>query len=257
MMTFSPLTLSFAPVPPGAVSQRRSSRTGAGKLLLLVLAFLLPLLPFASSVAQAAPAVVFTSPANNAVVTRPPANGSYSFTWTNVPAGTYSLTAQATDSAQQTGVSPVLSIVASKSPQVALSSPAANTAFDAPTDILLTATASAADTPGTHIQRVDFYVNWVLIGPDTEAPYTFLWERVPAGRLQPQCHRDQQRGSARHERHHPDHDPGRARNAHGCHHPADRATARILRLAASPSECLSPPPRAPVSRKSPFPGGTR
>jgi methionine-rich copper-binding protein CopC len=184
-------------------------------MLLLILLFL-PLLPFALPVAQAVPTVVFTRPANNAVITRlpatialvatatpsagasieqvdfyngamligsvtTPANGSYSFTWTNVPAGTYALTAQATDSAQQTGVSPVLSIVASQPPQVALSSPAANTVFDAPADILLTVAASATDTPGTPIERVDFYVNWVLMGSDTEAPYTFLWEQVPAG----------------------------------------------------------------------------
>jgi hypothetical protein len=71
MMTFSQLTPPFVPVFFWAIFRRRLWRAGAGKLLLILL--FLPLLPFVLPVAQAAPTVVFTSPANNAVITLLPA----------------------------------------------------------------------------------------------------------------------------------------------------------------------------------------
>jgi thermitase len=57
-------------------------------------------------------------------------------------------------------------------PTVALTGPANNSTFVAPSDITLSANAS--DSDGT-IARVDFYAGNTLIGTDTNSPYNTLW----------------------------------------------------------------------------------
>jgi RHS repeat-associated protein len=153
--------------------------------------------------------VSLTSPANNAVFATPasvtldatatPGNGvtikqvafyqgatligtdttaPYNVTWSNAPAGTYSLTAKATDSRNKITTSAAVSIVVSAPPTVSLTAPAANAVFNAPGTIALT--ANAADSDGT-IAKVEFYQGATLIGTATAAPYTVTWNNVPAG----------------------------------------------------------------------------
>ena len=105
----------------------------------------------------------------------------YTFTWNNVAAGNYTITAKATDNGSLTTTSDavVISVLAPKGvPSVSITSPVANATFAAPASVTINATASDAD--GT-ISKVEFYNADTLIGTDTASPYTFVWNNVQAG----------------------------------------------------------------------------
>ncbi len=102
----------------------------------------------------------------------------YSITWTNVPAGTYSLTAKATDSSGATATSKAVSIKVDVPPTVSLTSPANNAVFSPGSNIALAATA--ADSDGT-ISKVEFFRGTTLLGTDTTSPYSFTWTNVATG----------------------------------------------------------------------------
>ena len=102
----------------------------------------------------------------------------YSFAWTNVPAGSYSLTAKATDSTGATATSAARSIKVNAPPTVNLTAPANNAVFNSGSTIALAATA--ADSDGT-ISKVEFFRGATLIGSDTTSPYSFNWTNVAAG----------------------------------------------------------------------------
>jgi hypothetical protein len=105
----------------------------------------------------------------------------YSFSWANVAAGTYSLTAKATDNEGATAVSAPVTIVvvtttvANKAPVVSLTNPLNNSSFVAGSIIALSALAS--DTDGT-IAKVEFYNGATKLGEDLTSPYTFSWAPV-------------------------------------------------------------------------------
>lgn len=149
------------------------------------------------------PSVSLTSPANNATFTSPANvsitasasdvdgtiskveffNGAallgtstvapYTYTWPNVAAGTYSITAKATDNAGDTRTSSVVNITvnvpANQKPVVSLTSPLNNATYTTPATITLTASASDAD--GT-ITSVAFFRGNMLLGNDFTAPYS-------------------------------------------------------------------------------------
>ena len=101
--------------------------------------------------------------------------------WTPTTAGSYRLTAQATDSAGGVTTSAARTVTVqagNQAPTVSLTAPAAGASFVAPAAIPLTATA--ADTDGT-ISKVEFFQGTTLIGTATAAPYTVTWNSVPAG----------------------------------------------------------------------------
>jgi predicted phage tail protein len=106
----------------------------------------------------------------------------YSMTWSNVAAGTYSLTAVAYDAAGQSGHSAPVSITVAaagnKPPTVSLTAPANGATFTAPASIAISASAS---DPENQLARVDFYNGSTLLGSDTSAPYSFTWSNVSAG----------------------------------------------------------------------------
>jgi uncharacterized protein YhjY with autotransporter beta-barrel domain len=164
-----------------------------------------------ATAAHVPPTVSLTAPANNAIFTAPAAitltataadsdgtiqrveflNGAtvvgtvtaapYSFTWPNVAAGTYSLTARATDNANAQTTSAAVSVTvnaANQPPTVALTSPANNATFTAPANVTLQ--ANAADPDGT-IQFVEFEVNGTVANRDTTAPYSFDLTNLAAG----------------------------------------------------------------------------
>ena len=111
----------------------------------------------------------------------------YTFIWSAVPAGTYSLTAQAQDNDGMTGTSGVVGIVVSSAgipnqpPVTALVSPPNNSTYTAPAGITLTATATDAD--GT-IAAVRFYSGTTLLNLDNASPYTYTWMGVSSGTYQ-------------------------------------------------------------------------
>lgn len=160
--------------------------------------------------ANQAPTVSLTAPANNATFTAPAtinltANASdsdgiarvefyqgstklgedtsspYAFTWTNVAAGSYGLTARAFDNLGASANSAVVNVTVNaptnQPPTVSLTAPANNATFTAPATINLA--ANATDSDG--IARVEFYQGSTKLGEDTSSPYTFAWTGVAAG----------------------------------------------------------------------------
>jgi hypothetical protein len=110
------------------------------------------------------------------------ATSPYSAAWNNVPAGTYDLTAVATDDAGATTTSSPSRVTVNaplnRPPTVAITSPANGASFTAPASISIS--ANAADVDGT-VTRVDFYRGTTLIGSDASSPYSIGWANPPAG----------------------------------------------------------------------------
>lgn len=104
------------------------------------------------------------------------------FNWTNVPAGMYTITAQATDNRSgQTTSSPITVTVypSDVPPTVSLTAPVSGQILSAPATVTLS--ASAADSDGS-IAKLDFYRGSALLGTVTSPPYTLTWPNVPFGR---------------------------------------------------------------------------
>jgi Tol biopolymer transport system component len=102
----------------------------------------------------------------------------YSYTWSNVAAGNYSITAKATDNAGAVTTSNVVGFTVNAKPNVSLTSPGSGASFIAPGLVSLNATAS--DSDGS-ISKVEFYQGSTLISTVTAGPYSFNWSYVPAG----------------------------------------------------------------------------
>jgi hypothetical protein len=106
----------------------------------------------------------------------------YTATWSNVAAGTYTLTAVARDQGGLTTTSAsrtvTVTTTTNQPPTAALTAPANGATFTAPASV--TISANASDTDGT-VARVDFYSGTSLLGSDTTSPYSFTWSNVPAG----------------------------------------------------------------------------
>ena len=104
--------------------------------------------------------------------------GPYTVTLTNIPAGSYSYTAVATDNDNAQTTSAAVAVTVNTLPTVAITSPANNATFNAPATVAVT--INAQDTDGT-IQRVELYANSSLIATLTTAPYNFNWTNVGVG----------------------------------------------------------------------------
>jgi subtilisin family serine protease len=98
----------------------------------------------------------------------------YSVTWSNVPAGNYTLTAVATDN--QFGVTtsaPVhIVVLANQPPVVAISSPTEGSTYTSPATVTISAIAS--DSDGS-VAGVQFFANGVQIGAVAGPPYQITW----------------------------------------------------------------------------------
>jgi hypothetical protein len=106
----------------------------------------------------------------------------YAMSWSGVAAGTYTLTAVATDNqGARTTSSPVtvtVNAAANQAPSVSLTSPASASSFTAPASVALA--ASASDSDGS-VAKVEFYAGSTKIGEDLSAPYALNWNGVGAG----------------------------------------------------------------------------
>jgi hypothetical protein len=103
----------------------------------------------------------------------------YVLSVTNLSAGTYIFTARGYDNEGLSAESaPVTIIVESTAPVVAITAPANNSYFLAGSSIAVAATAS---DPGGAVLGVQFYLNNVLVGYDSLAPYTFTIVNAAAG----------------------------------------------------------------------------
>ena len=102
----------------------------------------------------------------------------YSFNWTNVAAGNYSLTAKAVDNLGGTTPSTAVSITVNILPTVSITSPTHPTTFAAPASFNIN--ASAADTDGS-ITKIEFFDGGTLLNQDTTPPYSFTYSNVSSG----------------------------------------------------------------------------
>jgi endoglucanase len=112
------------------------------------------------------------------------ASSPYSFTWNNVAAGSYAITAKATDNGGAVTTSSAVNIMVNNvttgnaAPSVNITAPANNATFTAGANISIT--VNATDSDGS-ISRVDFFQGTTLLGSSTSNPYSFVWNNVAAG----------------------------------------------------------------------------
>lgn len=102
----------------------------------------------------------------------------YSFTYSGVGAGSYALTARATDSNGYTATSAAVNVVSNAVPSVSLTGPGNGASALAPATFTLSANAS--DSDGT-ISKVEFYSNGTLVNTDTGAPYSYNYAGLGSG----------------------------------------------------------------------------
>lgn len=102
----------------------------------------------------------------------------FSLTVSNLAAGTYHLTARATDNGGAAIVSSAVTVTVDAPPIVSLTSPADGTVFSSTTNFTLQAVAS--DTDG-NIARVEFFYDGTLLGTATSSPYVWPVSGLAAG----------------------------------------------------------------------------
>jgi Domain of unknown function (DUF1929)/Bacterial Ig domain len=105
----------------------------------------------------------------------------YGYTWNSVAAGTYTLTARATDNlgATTTSTASTITVSANNTPPTAnITYPADGAIFAWKPTITITATAS---DPDGNVTKVEFRDGTTVLGQDTSAPYSFTWKNVPPG----------------------------------------------------------------------------
>ncbi len=106
----------------------------------------------------------------------------YTFTWTNVAVGTYTLTTKATDNDGAVGTSAAITVTVTSpntAPTVNITSPANNATVNG-TPAIISITANAADANGT-VSKVEFFNGTTLLFSDAIGPYEYSWTGVEAG----------------------------------------------------------------------------
>jgi hypothetical protein len=105
----------------------------------------------------------------------------YGYTWSNAPAGSYMLTAVATDNNGATTVSGAVNFTVTpgnQPPTVAITSPSNQSAYTAPASF--TITANAADSDGS-VAKVEYFAGSTKLGQSTSAPHAFTVSGLAAG----------------------------------------------------------------------------
>ena len=105
----------------------------------------------------------------------------YTLTWTNAKVGRYTLFARATDTLNQSTLSPLVQItVTDVLPVVTLTTPTNGANFSAHQDIPVAADVTDSALSAT-ITSVAFYDNGQFLAAATNAPYQIVWSNAPAG----------------------------------------------------------------------------
>ena len=99
----------------------------------------------------------------------------YSVSWINPAAGTYALTAVATNSSGVSTTSSPVTLNVNAAPSLIVSAP---TLIVAGSNLLIK--SGATESTGS-ISLVQFYANNQLIGQSTTSPYSYTWNNVAAG----------------------------------------------------------------------------
>jgi RHS repeat-associated protein len=104
----------------------------------------------------------------------------YQFSWTNVPSGSFTIAATATDNSGHTATAtqPLQVGPPNLLPSVSVTNPTPSAVFTAPASIKIDANAS--DSDGT-VTQVEFLANGNVLGATNSAPYTLTWNNAQAG----------------------------------------------------------------------------
>ncbi|BFM08441.1 Ig-like domain-containing protein [Halioxenophilus aromaticivorans] len=107
----------------------------------------------------------------------------YTFDWNNVPEGTHTVYARATDNKNGMATSASVKLTANATkklqpPAITLTAPNDVAAVDLGDSI--TIKANASDTDG-NIKKVAFYSNGSLLGTDSTSPFAYTWTNANAG----------------------------------------------------------------------------
>ena len=105
----------------------------------------------------------------------------YSYDWSNVPVGDYTLTVKVIDNwGLATTSAPVHVKVIPKRPTVTITSPSDNTIYNESAAIFISAKVTSQDMDGS-ITKVEFYNRDKLLHKDDSAPFNYTWNNVPVG----------------------------------------------------------------------------
>jgi Bacterial Ig domain len=106
---------------------------------------------------------------NTTPITTPP----YAFSWTNRPAGIYTVTPRVVPAVGQPVVGTGVTVTIQDPPTIAIASPANGSGGVALSPITLTANVKS----NTPVTKVEYFANKISIGtaPSNVAPYTFVW----------------------------------------------------------------------------------
>ena len=198
-VTQAPYTTQWTNVPPlagrvFAVATDNRGATGNSNQV----AFLINALPTVNLTAPAANAVFIAPATVNLAANAADTDGTvtkveffagatligtvtqapFAFSWTNAPAGSYAITAKATDDRNMSTTSVPVPITIDAPPTISLTAPVNNTVVAVGTPVTLTATAS--DSDGT-IAKVEFFAGATLIATLTQAPFSTSWTPPAAG----------------------------------------------------------------------------
>ncbi len=105
----------------------------------------------------------------------------YSYTWSNVSAGSYTLKAKAYDNKNSTTTSSGVKVTVTlpnKPPTVSLTAPSNGSTYTSPANFTMSATAS--DSDGS-ISKVSFYRDSTLLGTDSSSPYSLSVSNLGVG----------------------------------------------------------------------------
>ncbi|MEO6569402.1 MAG: Ig-like domain-containing protein, partial [Opitutaceae bacterium] len=101
----------------------------------------------------------------------------YRFSWSNVAAGSYVVTARATDNTGATSTSGPVTVNVNAPPSAVLIAPENNAVFDFPATVALQAVAI---DPDGSVAGVEFYAADTFLG-EVGAPYRFIWTNAAPG----------------------------------------------------------------------------
>jgi hypothetical protein len=112
------------------------------------------------------------------------AGDGFAFDWTGVGAGTYALTAKATDNDDASTTTPPTTITVTaapnKPPTASITSPKNGATFKWKSNLNINIAATATDPDGT-VTKVAFLDGTTVLGQDTTAPYSYPWKKAALG----------------------------------------------------------------------------
>ncbi|HEX6705225.1 MAG TPA: Ig-like domain-containing protein [Albitalea sp.] len=118
--------------------------------------------------------------ANGSAISSPLTASPYTFNWTSVGAGSYSIVARATDTYGAAQDSAPFAWTVNQAPTVALTAPVNGAVVNTGLPATVTLNATAADSDGS-VTKVEYIVNGSVVATSTAAPFASSWTATAAG----------------------------------------------------------------------------